>query len=675
MSKPKRTAKEWWKWSVAEWKENTDSYCSVIRASAENILCSVSESNPDEAIDFAGRIFMSHGSDLYDSFYCICETASLVSSDKDIKEASSNAQTQVKDTAVEVASDERWVVAISYWSKHITNPESKRICELLKPKLVLRGALLDKKSKKQFLKISAEIKKLGKEFDNEIHAYERYITCTIGDLEGLTEAYIAGLEREGDLYKVSTASHQAGQFITYTPNLAKARELVVLSAQKGGKKNLARLNKMVQLRSEMAKLLGFDSFSEMNISVRSEKKPKKLLALGAKLAKELTPLYKFDTEMYRRVAGLSKNEKILMWQTGRLSNKLTKEVFKLPESQELKNYFKYDRVLPLIMKDLGRLFALTISEKPGKFWDKSVQCYSLCDAETNHYFGDIYFDMLYRPNKNEHPCCSGYSEGTTNPYILALTPNLPRSSVIVMSLAQPTKKVPTLIGLGSVETLWHELGHAVHNVLGSGHGSSIAGFNVSWDTVEIPSQLFEHFLWNEDSLYEYSEHYSTGEKLDKNIIQRLIASNDAMAGVGYRFQLLTYMYDLTLHGAESMGDVKDYYRKLYSEYLPDYEILEESLFPASLGHLSHGYEAGYYTYIWTNLIAYDIAGYMRKANGTWSEVRLAQFRKSILQAGNSADAIASIEQLLGRAINPETMIERFKKSYSVIADLIQESKK
>ncbi len=665
-----KKSQQWWKWTQTQWNNEVQMFIKNLKENSKYILEHYEQCDDTQMADFMGRIFMSSSGEVLSNMQNICEIASMVSTDEHIKALTKELSNVIRAAAVEIMLTPGWVAVLGHLEKNSQDKNVIRICHEVQQLFTIRGLYLSKPDAKKFTKISNDIKKLAKEFDFENDTYEKFIVCSGEDLVGLSSAYISGLEKTDKGYKITTAPHHAGQFITYAPNLVKARELAVLCSQKGGVKNLKRLHAIALLRQQLADLVGFENFAQMNISTRSQKNLSALFTLAQKLSKAHDGFYKTDMTLLREVGGYKKTQKIPSWMVSRISKKISDEKLKLPDGQTLKNYFEYERVLPLIVEDLCKLLSLTFEKNSTKYWHTDVVSYSFFDSKTKQKFGDIFFDMIGRKNKNAHPCCAAYGEGAINMYMPDIMNKESRAAVILMPLAQKTKTSPTLMSFYDVQVLFHELGHAFHNILGSHQIACLAGYNVPWDIVEIPSQLFEHFLLNVSTIKKYSQHFETKESLAAPVIKKILACQHLFSGYGNKYQLHNYTYDLLIHSSEYNNDPKELYKSNFSSIIKDIEPLPESTSPSNFGHIVHGYEAGYYTYMWTLLIAYDVAGHLQSGSG-WSLKKLKEFRIRFLEAGNSLNIIETLEHLLGRKINTGAMVALLETSYQEMESIIK----
>jgi thimet oligopeptidase len=231
-------------------------------------------------------------------------------------------------------------------------------------------------------------------------------------------------------------------------------------------------------------------------------------------------------------------------------------------------------------------------------------------------------------------------------------------STMVCNFPTPTKKVPSLLTIGEVETLFHEFGHLLHMTLSRARIESQAGANVAWDFVETPSQIMENWVWDNAVLKKLSHHFSTGKPLDDAMIERIIKGKTFQNAYFYTRQLIQGKLDLDLHTGK-VRDARAAYRKMNKMYF-NIELPEkETLFPAGFGHLV-GYDAGYYSYLWALVYACD-AFQSFKTKGTKNVMTNTEvgmkWRTMVLEMGSSDDEMKLVTKFLGRTPNNKAFLK------------------
>jgi thimet oligopeptidase len=229
-------------------------------------------------------------------------------------------------------------------------------------------------------------------------------------------------------------------------------------------------------------------------------------------------------------------------------------------------------------------------------------------------------------------------------------------SSIVCNFTPPVGAKPSLLLHDEVETLFHEFGHIMHQTLTRAPYASLAGTSVSQDFVEAPSQMLENWVWDKALLKKISKHYSTGEALPDDLIQKMLDSKRYMMGYSYTRQLLFGLFDMTIHQANGPVDVTKVYNDLFKEMV-GIDHVEGAHFPATFGHLMGGYDAGYYGYLWSEVYAQDMFSRFEK-EGLVNSKTGGDYRRLILEKGNMEDALSLITQFLGREPNTEAFYKK-----------------
>ena len=217
---------------------------------------------------------------------------------------------------------------------------------------------------------------------------------------------------------------------------------------------------------------------------------------------------------------------------------------------------------------------------------------------------------------------------------------------IVANLNKPSGDTPSLLKHGEVETLFHEFGHVLHNALTKAKYSTFSGTSVSWDFVEAPSQMLERWAWDPQVLKKISKHYKTGEALPDEVINRMIAAKNFGAGGMYLRQDFFAQYDMTLHTADTTPDSTKLYFEL-TKKIRGLPLTKGTIPQASFGHIMGGYDAGYYGYLWSEVIAEDFFGEFKK-HGIFNPETGLKFRREILEKGGTLDEEKMVENFLGR---------------------------
>jgi thimet oligopeptidase len=291
--------------------------------------------------------------------------------------------------------------------------------------------------------------------------------------------------------------------------------------------------------------------------------------------------------------------------------------------------------------------------KDAQVWSPDVKLYQINDNKDNRLIGYFYTDFVPRPYKYGHAAAFPQISGRVLPngsYSLPV-------AAIVANLAAPANGKPSLLSHDDVETVFHEFGHIMHMTLTRAPYASLSGSNVAQDFVEAPSQMLENWVWDADVLNRLSGHYlDHSQKLPADLLQKMIAARDFDQGYYYTRQLMLALTDMDYHTADGAVDTAAVYNRNYQEMI-GVKPVEGGHFAGTFGHLMGGYDAGYYGYLWSLVYATDM--FTRFQDGGLLSPQVGgDYRRVILEKGNSKDAIDLLGEFLGRAPNSEAFYKK-----------------
>ena len=403
--------------------------------------------------------------------------------------------------------------------------------------------------------------------------------------------------------------------------------------QRGGQANLDLLKEAVTLRLELARLMGYDNYADWS--------------LKRKMAGDAAAVHRFLNEVQSRVEAVERKEldelrlekvaftgvadaALRPWDTGFYQQRLKKSRYNVDQN-EVRAQFPTEPTIAWMMKVTSTLYGVQF--RPNKrlpVWHADVRGYDVFDDRGGKYLSSFYLDMFPREGKFKHgaafPVRSGSLAAGRTP-VSALVTNFNRDG----------------FDQGELVTLFHEFGHVMHTVLSRTRYVRNAGSNVKWDFVEAPSQMYEEWSRRPESLRLYGQVCPNCKAIDSSLIDRMNASRSFGRGRFYAGQRLLAAYDMALHTSVAVDPMQTWI-DLESKTPMGYE--PGTLFPAAFGHLMGGYQAGYYGYMWSEVLGLD----MRSAFGNNFMDRAvgARYRKLILENGGQRPASELVEEFLGR---------------------------
>ena len=572
---------------------------------------------------------------------------SYVSTDKQFRDAANDLQMQISQYMVDVATRRDVYKAIREYTD--TNPRLDPVqAKLVKEMLIgfkNSGMDLNDADLEKFKALNKEKAEYIIKFDKNIQEYKDPLAVTQEQLQGLGEDYIQKLSKTDDgKYLVTLDYPDYVPFMQNADDEQARKELEFKFNRRGGQENVELLEKTLTLRREIARLLGYKNHAELRLEDRMAKNPKTVMAFLKDLQKKLKPLgKKEDKEMiaYKNSKTGKNSRTLYSWESGYWSNKFRKENLEL-DSEKIKEYFPSQVVIDGMLDLFGGVFGITFEPVDIPVWHPDVKAFKIKDKASGELVAYFYMDLYPREGKYKHAACFGLVEGEEKQDGTYQIPFV----AIVANLNKPSGDTPSLLKHSEVETLFHEFGHVLHNALTKAKYSAFSGTSVSWDFVEAPSQMLERWAWDPQVLKKISRHYQTGESLPDDLIKRMIAAKNFGAGGMYLRQDFFAQYDMTLHTADTTPDTTKLYFEL-AKKIRGLPLTKGTIPQASFGHIMGGYDAGYYGYLWSEVIAEDFFGEFKK-NGIFNPETGLKFRREILEKGGTLDEEKMVENFLGR---------------------------
>lgn len=581
---------------------------------------------------------------------------SYVSTDKKFRDAVHELEMKTSQYMIDVATRRDVYKAIREYTD--TNPQLGPIeAKLVKEMLIgfkNSGMDLNDEDLETFKKLNKQKAEYVIEFDKNIQEYKDPLPVTKEQLKGLGEDYISKLEKTEDgKYLVTLDYPDYVPFMLNAEDENARKELEYKYNRRGGPKNVELLEKTVTLRREVAHLLGYPTHADLKLEKRMAKNPKNVMKFLKDLQKKLKPLgKKEDKQMiaYKNEKTGKKSRTIYPWESGYWSNKYRKEYLDL-DSEKIKEYFPSQVVIDGMLDLFGNLFGITFEPAQIPTWHEDVKAFQIKDKADGHLIAYFYMDLYPREGKYKHAACFDLVGGEEKEDGSWQIPFV----AIVANMNKPSETTPSLLKHSEVETLFHEFGHVLHNALTKSKYGAFAGTSVSWDFVEAPSQLLERWAWNPQVLKKISKHYKTGEALPDDLIKRMIAAKNFGSGGAYLRQNFFAQYDMTLHTAEKTPDSTKLYFDL-TKKIRALPLTKNTIPQASFGHIMGGYDAGYYGYLWSEVIAEDFFSEFEKYGIFNSQIGL-KYRREILEKGGTEEEETLVQNFLGRPVNNEPFLK------------------
>ncbi len=544
--------------------------------------------------------------------------------------------------------------------------EDARILERTYTNFVRAGAKLDTKSKKRIAVINSKLASLVTSFGQNVLADEQMWHLFLrspADLEGLPESIISAAQRQAvalgqpDLHAITLARSSVESFLQFSSRRDLREEAFkawIARGENGGKTdNRAIAEKVVTLRAELAHILGYATYAGYALDDTMARTPDAARGLLNQVWPVAVERAKQERDaLQARALEEGGNFKLAAWDWRYYAEKERQARFDLDEG-ELRPYFELDRMIEAAFDTASRLFGLSFKERQDvPVYHPDVRAWEVVDCDGGHV-GLFLGDYFARPSKRSGAWMSSYRtqhklRGGARPII-----------VNVMNFARGADGAPTLLSFDDARTLFHEFGHGLHGLMSDVTYPGIAGTNVSRDFVELPSQLFEHWLSQAPVLKRFALHFNTGKPIPDKLLKRLKEARNFNQGFATVEFTASALVDMELHEA-AMGakvDVGKTESALAERIGMPAEIVMRHRVPHFL-HIMGGYAAGYYSYLWSEVMDADAFGAFEEAGDIFDPATASRLKEFIYSAGNRRDPHDAYVAFRGRPPSVEGMLKK-----------------
>ena len=497
----------------------------------------------------------------------------------------------------------------------------------------------------------------------------------VADLDGLPETAIeqaAEAAKQRDLsgwlltldfpsyYAVMTyANDRALRAEVYRAYSTRASDQGNSPEQVGDSKldNSKNMGKILQLRQEKAKLLGFESYANLSLDTKMAESPEQVIQFLDELAEKSLP---FAKKEFKELCDFARDElgfddgKLQAWDLGHASEKLKQQRYAISD-EDLKPYFPVDKVLNGLFELVAKLYNVTIRANESiQSWHEDVRFYEIYDSE-NQLKARFYLDLYARQHKRGGAWMADFcSRFKTNDGLQ--TP----VAFMTCNSAPPAGGKPALFTHDEVITLFHEFGHGLHHMMTQVGYLDISGISgVEWDAVELPSQFMENWCWQRESLNMFAKHYETGENLPDELFDKMQAARHFQSAMGMVRQLEFSIFDMRIYqeasidSAEQIQAVLDKTREHIAVVIPP----SFNRFQHGFSHIfAGGYSAGYYSYKWAEVLSADAFARFEE-EGLFNQQVGKDFLTEILEVGGSRTAMESFKAFRGREPKVDALLK------------------
>ncbi|KAF7314180.1 Thimet oligopeptidase [Mycena kentingensis (nom. inval.)] len=593
-----------------------------------------------------------------------------VSPSKELRDASTEADSLIRDYGVEASmrvdlykaklAAEQNIKASGAWDK--LSPEEKRLVEFMVRDGKRAGLGLPEEQQETLKKLQKELSQVCLEFDKNFNEENGSISFTKEELDGVPTDVISGYTKRTEdgkeFYDVTYKTPDIFPVFKFANNPETRRR-----AYEGHESRLAinvpHVEKFLALRRDIAKVLSYPTWADYRTEVKMVGSAKAVVDFLDDLEKKLKPVGVKDHETLLAMKKTDHEERGLpfdgefnIWDYRFYDRKFTEKTLDL-DDMLVKEYFPVSIVVPAIMEIYQTMLGVRFEEIKGSTWHpgKLFRDLAIDAKDASGFLGYTYLDLFPREGKYSHaavwPLLPGYTapDGTRK-YPL---------NAMVANLAKPTPDKPALMRHDDVVTFFHEMGHVFHGILSKTKFSRFHGTSVARDFVEAPSQMLENWCWEPEVLKKMSRHYKTNEPLSDELIEKIIKSRYVNVGLFFLRQVFFAKFDMNVHTAQEHED----YTLLWNRMREEISLVKSGNpcpGQGTFGHISGGYDAGYYGYTYSLVFASDMYATVFKGDPL-DPARGKLYRDKILKFGGSREELDSLKDFLGRPPNSDAFLK------------------
>lgn len=555
------------------------------------------------------------------------------------------------------------------WQKRKTlklTSEELRVLERYWKGYVKSGAKLPAQKQKQLAKINETLAGLGTKFGQNMLADEASWVMLLGEKElagipDFLKASMAAAGKERDAkgkFAVTLSRSIIEPFLTFSENRElreKAFNAWISRGENVGETdNRQIVSDILKLRDQKAKLLGYNNYAELKLDSTMAKTPDAVEELLETVWDKARIRAEEETaDLQKIIAKEGKNHTVAPWDWRHYSEKLRSEKFAFSEA-ELKPYFELENIIAACFDVANRLFAITIKEaKNVTAYHPDVRVFEIKDSKGKQ-IATFLCDYFARPSKRSGAWMSAFQSQHKLKTANGSKGQLP----IIYNVMNFAKGDPALLSLDDARTLFHEFGHGLHGILSNVTYPSVSGTAVSRDFVELPSQLYEHWLMVPEILSKYAVHAKSGKPLPKKLLKKILAAETFNSG----FQTVEFtssaIIDMAYHTAGKIKDpVKFEAAKLKELKMPKAITMRHRT--PHFGHVfaGDGYSAGYYSYMWSEVLDADAFRAFEETGNVFDKKTAKKLKKHIYSSGGSIDPEKTYKAFRGKMPSPQAMLE------------------
>ncbi|MBB3395683.1 MULTISPECIES: M3 family metallopeptidase [unclassified Rhizobium] len=557
--------------------------------------------------------------------------------------------------------------------------EQTRVLERHWKGFVKSGAKLPKAEQEKLAGINERLAGLGTQFGQNVLADEKswaLILSDGADLEGIPEflkdAMAAAARERGEegKFAVTLSRSIIEPFLTFSERRDLREQAfkawVARGENDGATDNRGIIRDTLALRDEVAKLLGYGNFAELKLDNTMAKTPDAVNHLLQEVwTKAVKRAGEEEADIARLIADEGKNHDVMPWDWRHYAEKIRGQRYNFSEA-ELKPYLQLEKIIDACFDVAGRLFGIRAVEKKGvPAYHPDVRVFEIRDRE-DRLVALFLGDYFARSSKRSGAWMSSFQSQHKLPLKNGRNGELP---IIynVCNFAKPAEGKPALLSLDDARTLFHEFGHALHGMLSNVTYPSVSGTGVSRDFVELPSQLYEHWLTVPAILKQYAVHFETGESMPQALLDKVLAARTFNSGFNTVEFTSSALVDMAFHTRDKVEDPMAVQCEVLSELGMPKSIVMRHASPHFQHIFSGGYSAGYYSYMWSEVLDADAFAAFEETGDAFNREMAAKLKDNIYSVGGAIDPEDAYKAFRGKLPSPDAML--VKKGLATFEEL------
>jgi len=501
-----------------------------------------------------------------------------------------------------------------------------------------RGVNLTGKRRNRVRAIFDRLDKLQQDFSRNLRENQTKLEFAAAELKGVPERFLAHTPRDAKgRYRIGFDYPEVDAVMGNAENAETRQRYQYALSRRGTEQNLEILREVITLRKELATLLGYPSYAHWSLRRKMVEKPEVVEKFLAEVGERVEQVEKQELETLakEKARHLGKSADLKRWDVMFYEQRLKRARYAV-DPEVVRAQFPTEPTVAWLMNVTSKLYNVEFRANPAlPVWQADVRGYDVYDRTDNKYLASFYLDLYPRSGKYKHAAAFGVRGVST---ALHRTP----ISVLVTNFSRDG------LDQRELETLFHEFGHVMHSVLSKTRYLLHAGTAVKRDFVEAPSQMYEEWARRPESVALYGETCRTCKPIDPKLIERMDAARRFGQGTMYARQRLYAQYDMAL-ASEDPGDPMKMWVDM--EGRTPLGHVPGTQFPGTFGHIVGGYAAGYYGYMWSEVLALDM---LSPFNDNVMDSRVGRrYREIVLANGGQVSPMKLVEEFLGRKPSPE----------------------